>query len=199
MPRPAPAHRAAGFTLVELLVTLTVLGVTLAIGLPSFKSLMARNRVTGETNEFVGGLNLARSEAVRRTQPVALRSADASADFGTGWDAFTDANANGAKASPATATDGTVLRTYSPTGRRIWLERVTRGGTSPNFTYAVATASVADRMYVVFNSRGGTEAAGTTYYRVCDKGDTSVKGRVIQISVTGMVSIVDANVTCPSS
>ena len=57
-----------GFTLIELMVTLTVMAILLSIAAPSFTSLMAANRMSTQTNEFIGALNLARSEAVRRGQ-----------------------------------------------------------------------------------------------------------------------------------
>jgi len=55
-----------GFTLVELMVSLAVLAVILAWGVPSFQQLVFQTRVSTSANEILAGLASARSEAVRR-------------------------------------------------------------------------------------------------------------------------------------
>lgn len=72
---------ALGFTLVELLVTLSVAVIVLAIAVPSFAALVATNRVSVEANRLVAGLNYARAEAVRRNQPVYVCSANLKDNF----------------------------------------------------------------------------------------------------------------------
>jgi len=59
-----------GFTLVELMVTVAVLVIVLAIAVPSFQAMTHRNRLTAITNEMVGALQLARVEAIRRNARV---------------------------------------------------------------------------------------------------------------------------------
>lgn len=66
--------RARGFTLIELMVTIAVAAVLLAIAVPSFTSVINGNRLTGEANELVASLQLARSEAVRRNMQVIVCS-----------------------------------------------------------------------------------------------------------------------------
>lgn len=56
---------ARGFTLMELLMTLTVAGILLGIAMPSFSSFVQSTRLTNEANTLVYDLNLARSEAVK--------------------------------------------------------------------------------------------------------------------------------------
>ena len=48
---------------------------------------MASNRMSSQSTEFIGALNLARSEAVRRGQPVALLSND-NDNYSKGWKVF---------------------------------------------------------------------------------------------------------------
>ena len=64
--------RAAGFTLWELLLTLLVAGVVLALGAPSLQEFVLNSRRTADINAFVLAVQLARSEASKRGRPVVL-------------------------------------------------------------------------------------------------------------------------------
>lgn len=55
-----------GFTLVELMVTLAVLVILLAVAVPSFRSITLGNRLTTNANELVGAIQTARMEAIKR-------------------------------------------------------------------------------------------------------------------------------------
>ena len=69
MNRPSPFQfrsLAKGFTLVELMVTISVLAVLMAVGIPSFQGVIASSRVTTATNDFMATLAQARSNAIRR-------------------------------------------------------------------------------------------------------------------------------------
>ncbi|WGL18197.1 GspH/FimT family pseudopilin [Microbulbifer bruguierae] len=63
-----------GFTLVELMVVITVLAIVMAIGIPSFNTLIKNNRLTAAVNDLAGGLSYARAEAVRRGRSVRVDS-----------------------------------------------------------------------------------------------------------------------------
>ncbi len=75
-----------GLTLIELLITVVVLAIIASIALPSFASLLARNRVNASGNEMLATLQLARAESIRRNQPVRLcASVDGLACAGQDW------------------------------------------------------------------------------------------------------------------
>ncbi len=65
-------RRVKGFTLVELMVTLVILGILLGVGIPSFRAMMRGNAVVAAGNQLLGALLLARSEAVKRESQVAF-------------------------------------------------------------------------------------------------------------------------------
>lgn len=80
--------RQRGFTLLELMVTITILALVLSFGVPSFQQVMADSRRTSDVNELLLSLNLARSEALKRNQHVSIcKSADGAAcgDVATSW------------------------------------------------------------------------------------------------------------------
>lgn len=83
-----------GFTLVELMITLSIAGILVTVGVPSFASMIASNRVTAASNEVVTALNLGKSEAIRSGQNTILcRSANGTACSGNwsdGWILFND-------------------------------------------------------------------------------------------------------------
>ncbi len=88
--RPLPSP---GFTLVELLVTLAVIGLLLPVTAAALQSLVSRHRLTAGSNQFLHTLYLARSEAVQRGQRVTV--APAGDNWEQGWIVFPDPNANG--------------------------------------------------------------------------------------------------------
>lgn len=104
-----PSRHAAGFTLVELMVTIVVLAILLAIGIPAFASLIASNRLTSATNELIASLQAARTEALRRNArvtvcPAAPNANACSGAWRDGWMAFVDQTPGNAPA-PESAND----------------------------------------------------------------------------------------------
>ncbi len=59
-----------GFTLLELMVTVAIAGVMMSFVIPGFMGLIERNSVATTSNEILGALLMARSEAVRIERDV---------------------------------------------------------------------------------------------------------------------------------
>ncbi len=69
-----------GFTLVELLVVMTISAILIAAAVPAFQWTIARNRISDGTNQLLSHLEYARMEASRRGSTVSLcRTLDANA------------------------------------------------------------------------------------------------------------------------
>ena len=62
--------RTRGFTLVEMVVVLAILAVLLGLGLPSYRTYMANQRIRSAAEVFMAGLQMARGEAVKLNQRV---------------------------------------------------------------------------------------------------------------------------------
>ena len=83
---------SSGFTLVELMVVIVIVGIAAAIGLPNFVPMISKVRMDGEMSALVSGLNFARSEAVKRglqvsVCPVAANGTSCApgTDWSAGW------------------------------------------------------------------------------------------------------------------
>lgn len=101
--------RQKGLTLVELMVTLAVAIILVAVGMPLFSGVAANNRAAAQTNALVSAMKLARSESVRRrdtttvcasknplpdtANPIECSTAS-TPDWTNGWLVHTDANNN---------------------------------------------------------------------------------------------------------
>jgi len=90
-----------GFTLIELMVAITVTAILLGLGVPAFRDFTRNNRVTAAQNDLVTSLSLARSEALKRNRPVSVCASTDGATcsddtiWSSGWIAFTDRGAAG--------------------------------------------------------------------------------------------------------
>lgn len=94
--------RAHGFTVIELLVVVSMLSILTAMALPSFKLLIDRWRVQQAVDNIRATMFYARSEAIRRGGDVYVEKlpkttpgctlAESAADWDCGWVVFIDAN-----------------------------------------------------------------------------------------------------------
>lgn len=100
-----------GFTLVEMLVTLTVLAILGAAGLPTFRDLIRRNHVSSASIALAADLAYARTEAITRGTFVSIcpsaaggtscMSPDLNSSYASGWLVYTY--------TPGTAVPGTAF------------------------------------------------------------------------------------------
>lgn len=75
--RHASDVAARGFTLIELIVTVSVASILLAIAVPGFQYIITSSRLSSTANAFVNALGQARLEAIKRNAFVQFCSDDA--------------------------------------------------------------------------------------------------------------------------
>lgn len=64
------SFRSGGFSLIELMITITIVSIFLFLSLPSFSAWLINSRIRNAAESIVSGLQLARNEAVRRNANV---------------------------------------------------------------------------------------------------------------------------------
>lgn len=79
-------NSSKGFSLIELIVVVVIIGIIATIGVPSYQNMMERGRITSASNNLLGAMQLARSEAATRRMSVTVcASSDQNACSGTDW------------------------------------------------------------------------------------------------------------------
>ena len=90
-----------GFTIIELMVTLGIVGILVAAAAPGYQDWVATTRLNTHTNEFATALHFARSEAVKRNATVSLCKSNngtsclTSGAWDQGWIVFVDGGTTG--------------------------------------------------------------------------------------------------------
>jgi type IV fimbrial biogenesis protein FimT len=94
----------SGYTLMELMITLSIAGIVLGLAVPGMNQFIKNERLTTTTNMLLTDLMLARSEAVERNLPAFVCASSDQAtctngSFAQGWLVYVDADDDGAPAA----------------------------------------------------------------------------------------------------
>lgn len=151
-----------GFTLIELMIILLMIGIGMTIAVPGFQGIVVRNRIIAQANDVILAVNLARSEASRTGRLVSISAAATTSanEFGGGYCIVLG--------TPTDCVAGNVVRRF---------DALTGNSTLDSFE---------DISVIQFNSLGGLSAAGPQPINL-DLCYPDYQGRRIQISVVGRV------------
>ena len=106
-------NKQTGFTLYELLITVLIVGVVLALGVPNLRQFTQNSRMTGAANDLLSTFHLARSEASRAKSNITIcasekpmTEAKCNGTWDQGYIVFVDTNGDISRSGPTE----TVLR-----------------------------------------------------------------------------------------
>lgn len=89
---PARHVHSSGFSIVEAMVILLIVGILLGVGIPSFHAMLQNQRLTTAANALLMAVHLTRSEAIHRGRRVDLVPVGDGSKWSKGWVIFIDDN-----------------------------------------------------------------------------------------------------------
>jgi type IV fimbrial biogenesis protein FimT len=183
-------HKSKGFTMMELLIVIMIVGILASVGTSSFKYVTTSNRISGEINGLLGDMQFARSQAVKTGSFVTVcpstngTSCAGNSTWTNGWIVFLDLNGNGTVDAP-----DLVIRTQ------------------PSISPDTMASSAASFKYIVFNREGyasisGLAVTGVTGYQTIILDSSPVNAqwrRCLAISAVGAMTAEKSGATTPAS
>ena len=184
---PAMKRAQAGFTILELMVVVAIVGVLMAVAVPPMRDFIRNGRITAAANDVMAALHFTRSEAIKRRDPVTLctsanallasnlantNATCADSEFLTGWIVFVDLNNSGQRDAGED-----ILLNHAPMDARI------------------TAASSADPFLVTYLLNGFALDPNGASIALCDaRGNTPSGGelssaRGILVAVTGRAGV----------
>jgi type IV fimbrial biogenesis protein FimT len=179
-------NHSKGFTLLELVIVIAILGITTAFAAPELGTMIKNNRISGGANDFVAALQFAKGEAAAQLTNVIICKKNSTStgcsgggNWQQGWIVFADTNGDsGFNAGEA------ILLNHEALHGSITLGGV--GGSADSY---------------LFRPSGTTTVTSTETLIMCDDRPFDSNSRGILITITGRGSVMKATdtgeTTCP--
>tara|TARA_R110002049_G_scaffold255471_2_gene431026 strand:+ start:285 stop:839 length:555 start_codon:yes stop_codon:yes gene_type:complete len=159
---------AKGFTLIELMVVISIIAILASLAVPSFTDVIRRQKVTGEANVLFSLIYLARSEAIKRNSIVTICKSNNAAQCGgtwsDGWIVFQDDDKDGSRdAGETLISSGTI-----------------------GHGYQLSWTAFGSNNYIRFSQNGLTLSQNGTF-KLCPADNVTKYARAVVISKTARV------------
>lgn len=188
--RGCPTRGVRGFTLIEFVITVAIMGIIAALAAPSFNRMMKEFRLSSTTDQLYTEILRARSEAIKRGNMVVMcRSSNAQNE-----DPTCGGTANLAWGK------GWLVYAYADNSRSPYAESnydddeddVLLSGISTSYDdYDVTiTSNSIGNSWLAFNGDGTLAETNIAYYAVCDDRGVDA-GRLITVFIDGGARIDD--------
>lgn len=159
-------NKNKGFTILEMIVSMTVISIMVALASPSFSEFVRNNRIYTSSKILNSDVSYAKSEGMRGLGTVVIQGIGG--DFNAGWRIFVDKNANNSFDNSDT------------------LLRIQEGFGSP------LTVTTDGQDFISFNSYGENATKIEVSLTICD-GRSGDFGRMTRINKAGLVKYSQVN------
>jgi len=175
-------NKCLGFTLIEMLVTVAIAGILLAISSPYFAEIMTNNKTQRYSSEISMALFLAQNEAIKRGVQVTIKPTTTATGYKWlgGWTIFSDANANGVQ-------DGT--------------DELIKSYTAVDGTYTLKSKDSVFANYVGFSATGsplgvvgGSQMVSDGYLVLCRPDSDNDLSRMVSLTFAGNIRVSKGSV-----
>lgn len=171
---------SSGFTVIELMIVIGVVGILLAVGLPSLQDTINSINANSAAKTLVASLNYARSEAVKRGAVVSVCGSSSGTDcdagsWSEGWIVFVDENSDADGEAGSVDAGDPVLRVYQGSGA------------------SVLTTTAAMQQ---FDAQGFGLNTTTNTYLLCPVDANSANAQSVELSVTGRARRIQEGLDC---
>lgn len=199
-------NRRKGFTLIELMVTIAVLGTVISLAAPNFNSLIRNTKSSTLTGDFVTALNFARTEAIKRGRNVSLcpsinkTSCATANDWTKGWIVVVDSAASTTAVTPVITNAATdVLRYWEPRDVNTAITFAAAGtiaAANVKTGKALVVPATTATHFVRFSGVGTLAKIGNNSllsFKVLMNNCSGFNAAIISVSLSGMINATSIN------